>query len=78
MSLGLFGDLEVLPALAVPCGLASVASFVCVFIVVSFIANLHGREGSGMLSFGLGGSRLGPLKSPFSPPDYFSCICSIF
>ena len=29
MSFGFFGGLEVLPALAVPCGLASAASFVC-------------------------------------------------
>ena len=55
MSLGLFGGLEVLPALAVPCGLASAASFVCVVIDSSFIANPHGREGAGMMSFGLFG-----------------------
>ena len=53
MPLGLFGGLEVLPALAVPCGLASAASFVCVVIVSSFIANPHGREGAGMMPFGL-------------------------
>ena len=35
--------------------MASVASFVCVFIVSSFIANPHGREGAGMMSFGLFG-----------------------
>ena len=51
--LGLFGSLEVPSALAVPCGLASAASFVCVVIVSSFIANPHGREGAGMMSFGL-------------------------
>jgi len=49
MPLGLFDGLEVLPALAVPCGLASVASFVRVVIVSSFIANPHGREGAGMM-----------------------------
>ena len=53
--LGLFGSLEVLSALAVPCGLASGASFVCVVIVSSFIANPHGMEGAGMMSFGLFG-----------------------
>ena len=46
--LSLFGGLEVLSALAVPCGLASGASFVCVVIVSSFKANPHGMEGAGM------------------------------
>ena len=52
MSFGLFGGLEVLPAFAVPCGLASAASFARVVIDSSFIANPHGREGAGMMSFG--------------------------
>ena len=55
MPLGLFDGLEVLPALAVPCGLASAASFARVVIDSSFIANPHGREGAGMMSFGLFG-----------------------
>ena len=53
---GRFGGLEVLSALAVPCGLASAASIVCVVIVSSFIANPHGGEGAGMMSFALFGS----------------------
>ena len=51
MPLGLCGGLEIASALAVPCGLASAASFVCVVILSSFIANPHGREGAGMMSF---------------------------
>ena len=66
MPLGLFDGLEVLPALAVPCGLASVASFVRVVIVSSFIANPHGREGAGMMSFGLFGGSLIFLFCVFS------------
>ena len=53
MSCGLLAGLEVLPALAVPRGLASAASFIRVVIDSSFIANPHGREGAGMMSFGL-------------------------
>ena len=49
--LGRFGGLEVLSALAVPFGLASAASFVCVVIVSFFIANPPGMEGAGVMSF---------------------------
>ena len=80
MSLGLFGGLEVLPALAVPCGLASVASFVCVFIVSSFIANPHGREGAGMMSLGLfGGLEVLPaLSVPGGFASAASFVCFVF
>ena len=80
MPLGLFGGLEVLPALAVPCGLASAASFVCVVIVSSFIANLHGREGAGMMSFGLfGGLEVLPaLAVPCGLASAASFVCFVF
>ena len=71
MPLGLFGSLKVLCALAVPCGLASAASFVCVVIVSSFIANPHGREGAGMMSFGLFGG-LEVLPALAVPPGLAS------
>ena len=70
MPLGLFGGLEVLPALAVPCGLALAASFVCVVIVSSFIANPHGREGAGMMSLGLIGGLAHAFKKIPLPNCY--------
>ena len=80
MPLGLFGGLEVLPALAVPCGLASAASFVCVVIVSSFIANPHGREGAGMMPFGLfGGLEVLPaLAVPCGLASAASFVCFVF
>ena len=77
--LDLFGSLEVLFALAVPCGLASAASFVCVVIVSSFIANPHGREGAGMMSFGLfGGLEVLPaLAVPFGLASAASFVCFV-
>ena len=78
VSLGPFGSLEVLPALAVPCGLASSASFVRVVIDSSFIANPHGREGAGMMSFGLvGGLEVLPaIAAPFGALAA-SCVCFV-
>ena len=78
--LGLFGGLEVLSVLAVPCGLASAASFVCVVIVSSFIANPHGREGAGMMPFGLlGGLEVLPaLAVPFGLASAASFVCFVF
>ena len=58
MSFGRIGAPEVLPALSVPCGLASAVSFVCVVINSSFFENPDGREGTGMTSFG----RIGGLE----------------
>ena len=56
-SWGLIGGLEVLPALAVPCGFASAASFVCFVFYDSFIVNPLVSEGTCMLSSGLGWAR---------------------
>ena len=77
---GLFGGLEIASALAVPCGLASAASFVCVVIVSLFIANPHGREGAGMMSFGLfGGLEVLPaLAVPCGFASAASFVCFVF
>ena len=80
MPLGLFDGLEVLPALAVPCGLASAASFVCVVIDSSFIANPQGRECAGMMPFGLfGGLEVLPvLAVPCGLASAASFVCFVF
>ena len=66
--------------LAVPCGLASAASFVCVVIVSSLIANPHGREGAGMMSFGLFGGLEGlpALAVPCGLASAASFVCFVF
>ena len=80
MPFGLLGGLEVLPALAVPCGLASAASFVSVVIDSSLIANPHGRAGAGMMPFGLfGGLEVLPaLAVPCGLASAASFVCFVF
>ena len=79
MSLGPFGGLEVPPALAVPCGLASAASFVCIIIDSSFIANLQGMASAGVMSFGpFGGLEVLPaLAVPCGLASAASFVCVV-
>ena len=81
MSFGLIGALEVLPALSVPCGLASAMSFVCVVIDSSFFVNPDGREGAGMMSFGVFGG-LEVLPAPLHAVRIcfgsLICVCRHF
>ena len=70
MSFGLFGGLDALPALAVPFGLASAASFVGVVIDSSFIANPDGRGCAGMMSLGLIGGLAHAFKKIPLPNCY--------
>ena len=79
MSSGLIGALEVLPALSVPCGLASAMSFVCVVIKSYFFVNPDGREGAGMMSFGVfGGLEVLPaLPMPCGLASAVSLVCVV-